>query len=46
MNGFDDFDTKISAEEVYEGWTEDEADYYNDGRKDETTNTDENDSQP
>ena len=28
MNGFDDFDTKISAEEVYNEWTEDEADYY------------------
>jgi len=28
MNGFDDFDTKATAEEFYEGWTEDEADYY------------------
>ena len=27
MNGFDDFDTQVSAEEFYEGWTEDEADY-------------------
>jgi hypothetical protein len=28
MNGFDDFDTKVSAEEFYDGWTEDEADYH------------------
>ena len=27
MNGFDDFDTQVSAEEFYAGWTEDEADY-------------------
>ena len=27
MNGFDDFDTQVTAEEFYEGWTEDEADY-------------------
>ena len=27
MNGFDDFDTQVSAEEFYSGWTEDEADY-------------------
>ena len=30
MNGFDDFDTQVSAEEFYAGWTEDEADYQND----------------
>jgi hypothetical protein len=29
-NGFDDFDTKVTAEEFYDGWTEDEADYYQD----------------
>ena len=28
MNGFDDFDTKATAEEFYKDWTEDEADYY------------------
>ena len=28
MNGFDDFDTKQTAEEFYHEWTEDEADYY------------------
>ena len=27
MNGFDDFDTQVTAEEFYSGWTEDEADY-------------------
>jgi hypothetical protein len=27
MNGFDDFDTQVTAEEFYAGWTEDEADY-------------------
>lgn len=27
-NGFDDFDTQVTAEEFYDGWTEDEADYY------------------
>ena len=27
MNGFDDFDTQVTAEEFYDGWTEDEADY-------------------
>ena len=27
MNGFDDFDTKATAEEFYKDWTEDEADY-------------------
>lgn len=27
MNGFDEFDTQVSAEEFYAGWTEDEADY-------------------
>ena len=27
-NGFDDFDTTVTAEEFYDGWTEDEADYY------------------
>jgi len=26
-NGFDDFDTQVTAEEFYDGWTEDEADY-------------------
>ena len=29
MNGFDDFDTQVTAEEFYAGWTEDEADYMN-----------------
>jgi len=24
-NGFDDFDTKVTAEEFYDGWTEDEG---------------------
>ena len=28
MSTFDDFDTKVTAEEVYHEWTEDEADYY------------------
>lgn len=28
MNGFDDFDATVTAEEFYEDWTEDEADYY------------------
>ena len=28
MNGFDDFDTKVTAEEFYADWTEDEADYH------------------
>ena len=27
-NGFDDFDTQVTAEEFYAGWTEDEADYH------------------
>jgi len=27
MNGFDDFDTQVTAEEFYDGWTDDEADY-------------------
>jgi hypothetical protein len=27
MNGFDDFDTQVTAEEFYDGWTEDEAEY-------------------
>ena len=27
MNGFDDFDTTITAEEFYSEWTHDEADY-------------------
>ena len=26
-NAMDDFDTKVTAEEFYDGWTEDEADY-------------------
>ena len=30
MNGFDDFDTQVTAEEFYAGWTEDEADYHAD----------------
>jgi len=25
MNGFDDFDTKVTAEEFYEGWREEQA---------------------
>lgn len=28
MSTFDDFDTKVTAEEFYNEWTEDEADYY------------------
>ena len=28
MNGFDDFDTQVTAEEFYDGWTDDEADYH------------------
>ena len=31
-NGFDDFDTQVTAEEFYAGWTEDEADYHADWR--------------
>ena len=31
-NGFDDFDTQVTAEEFYDGWTEDEADYHADWR--------------
>lgn len=31
MNGFDDFDTQVTAEEFYSGWTEDEADYIDEG---------------
>lgn len=32
QNGFDDFDTQVTAEEFYAGWTEDEADYHADWR--------------
>ena len=35
MNGFDDFDTKVTAEEFYDGWTEDEADYYREKAEDQ-----------
>ena len=41
MNGFDDFDTQVSAEEFYSGWTEDEADYHADW-KDEQAQEDAN----
>ena len=35
MNGFDDFDTQVSAEEFYAGWTEDEADYHEGWREEQ-----------
>jgi hypothetical protein len=35
MNGFDDFDTQVSAEEFYGGWGEDEADYHADWREEQ-----------
>jgi len=28
MDTIDDFDTQVTAEEFYDGWTEDEADYF------------------
>ncbi len=34
-NGFDDFDTQVTAEEFYEGWTEDEADYFREKAEDQ-----------
>jgi hypothetical protein len=35
MNGFDDFDTQVSAEEYFAGWGEDEADYHADWREEQ-----------
>ena len=34
-NGFDDFDTQVTAEEFYAGWTEDEADYHAEWREEQ-----------
>ena len=34
-NGFDDFDTQVTAEEFYAGWTEDEADYHEGWREEQ-----------